>query len=125
VERVHGRLLDLLEAEGLSLDAFYVCPHAPDEDCLCRKPRPGLIERACAELGLDPAQSFVIGDKPCDVDLGLVVNATTFLVTTGYGAGHVAECGGRAHHVVRGLDEAARLMESILSARISGGAEHA
>ncbi|MDO9081919.1 MAG: HAD-IIIA family hydrolase, partial [Humidesulfovibrio sp.] len=79
VERVHGRLLELLEAQGVTLDAMYVCPHAPDEGCGCRKPLPGLLERARTELGIDLAQSFMVGDKPCDVDLGLVMNSTTFL----------------------------------------------
>lgn len=124
VERVHGRLLELLEHEGVDLDAIYLCPHTPEEACSCRKPRPGLIQRAVADLGIDPARSFVIGDKACDVDLGLVVSATTFLVTTGHGAGHVAECGSRAHHVVGSLDEAARRIESILAApSASGGVE--
>lgn len=124
VERVHGRLLELLEHEGVDLDAIYLCPHAPDEACSCRKPMPGLIQRAVADLGVDPARSFVIGDKACDVDLGLVVNATTFLVTTGHGAGHVAECGNRAHHVAGSLSEAARQIESILAApSASGGVE--
>jgi histidinol-phosphate phosphatase family protein len=124
VERVHGRLLELLEHEGVDLDAIYLCPHAPDEACSCRKPMPGLIQRAVADLGVDPARSFVIGDKACDVDLGLVVNATTFLVTTGLGAGHVAECGSRANHVVGSLAEAARRIESILAApSASGGVE--
>jgi histidinol phosphatase-like enzyme len=112
------------EREGVDLDAIYLCPHTPEEACSCRKPLPGLIQRAVADLGIDPAQSFVIGDKACDVDLGLVVSATTFLVTTGHGAGHVAECGSRAHHVVGSLDEAARRIESILAApSASGGVE--
>ena len=124
VERVHGRLLELLEREGVDLDAIYLCPHTPEEACSCRKPLPGLIQRAAADLGIDPARCFVIGDKACDVDLGLVVSATTFLVTTGHGAGHVAECGSRAHHVVGSLDEAARRIESILAApSASGGVE--
>jgi len=124
VERVHGRLLELLENEGVELDAIYLCPHTPDDACSCRKPRPGLIERAVADLGVDPARSFVIGDKACDVDLGLVVNASTFLVTTGHGAGQVAECGNRAHHVVGTLIEAALQIESILAApSASGGVE--
>ena len=101
-------------AQGVALDAIYLCPHTPGEGCTCRKPLPGLIERAAADLGINPAQSFVIGDKPCDVDLGLVVNATTFLVTTGYGAGHAAGCGGRAHHVVGNLAEAARRIEPVI-----------
>jgi histidinol-phosphate phosphatase family protein len=124
VERVHGRLLELLEDEGVHLDAIYLCPHTPEEACACRKPGPGLIERAVADLGVDPSQSFIIGDKACDVDLGLVVNATTFLVTTGHGAGQVAECGGRAHHVVDSLEEAARRIATILAASgASGGVE--
>lgn len=123
VERVHGRLIELLAEQGVRLDAIYSCPHAPDAGCDCRKPAPGLITRAAAELGLDPASCFVIGDKPCDVNLGLVVNATTFLVTTGYGAAH-AESGGCApHHVVQSLDEAARTIAVILDARRTGATE--
>ncbi|HWR04001.1 MAG TPA: HAD-IIIA family hydrolase [Humidesulfovibrio sp.] len=130
VERVHGRLIELLAAQGVRLDALYICPHAPGKDgagepCGCRKPLPGLIERASRELGLDPARSFVIGDKPCDVDMGLVVNATTFLVTTGYGAAHAAAGDCRPHHVAAGLSEAAGIIESILAARASSGVEHA
>ena len=124
MERVHGRLLELLEREGVDLDAIYLCPHTPEESCSCRKPLPGLIQRAARDLGLDPAHSFVIGDKACDVDLGLVVSATTFLVTTGHGAGQLAECGSRAHHVVGSLSEAARRIASILAApNASGGVE--
>ncbi len=128
VERVHGRLIELLAAQGVRLDALYICPHAPAKDgagepCGCRKPLPGLIERASRELGLDPTRSFVIGDKPCDVDLGLVVNATTFLVTTGYGAAHAEAGDCRPHHVAAGLLEAAGIIESILAAR--SGVEHA
>ncbi|MDP2847924.1 MAG: HAD-IIIA family hydrolase [Humidesulfovibrio sp.] len=124
VERVHGRLIELLEAEGVRLDGLYVCPHAPDEACGCRKPLPGLIERASHELDLDPTLSFVIGDKPCDIDLGLVVNATTFLVTTGYGAAHAAAEGCRPHHVTASLLEAVNIIEPILVARTIGGVEH-
>lgn len=130
VERVHGRLIELLAARGVRLDALYLCPHAPGKDgagepCGCRKPLPGLIERASLELGLDPSRSFVIGDKPCDIDMGLVVNATTFLVTTGYGAAHAAAGDCRPHHVAAGLSEAADIIESILAARTTGGVEHA
>ena len=124
VECVHGRLLELLEHEGVDLDAIYLCPHTPEESCSCRKPLPGLIQRAADDLGLDPTRSFVIGVKACDVDLGLIVSATTFLVTTGHGAGQLAECGSRAHHVVGSLSEAARRIATILTApSASGGVE--
>jgi histidinol-phosphate phosphatase family protein len=114
VERVHGRLIELLAAEGVALSAIYSCPHAPDEACGCRKPLPGLLEQAARELGLDLPTCFVIGDKPCDIDLGLVVNATTFLVRTGYGAKYAEEGGCRPHFVVSDLAEAAaRIGESL------------
>ncbi|MDP3428360.1 MAG: HAD hydrolase-like protein [Humidesulfovibrio sp.] len=77
-----------------------------------------------SDLGVAACRSFVIGDKACDVDLGLVVDATTFLVTTGHGTGQLAKCGDRAHHVVGSLSEAARIIESILAdPSASGGVE--
>ena len=110
VERVHGRLIELLASRGAALDAFYVCPHAPDEHCDCRKPLPGLVERACREIGLDAGRSFVIGDKPCDVELARAAGAEGILVLTGYGAGHEAEARARGARVARDLDEAAEIV---------------
>ncbi len=83
---VHAHLTQLLANEGVSLTAYYVCPHTPDDNCNCRKPQPGLAQRAAAELHFDPAKSFVIGDKPCDIELGREIGAVTFLVRTGYGS---------------------------------------
>ncbi len=123
VERVHGRLLDLLEAQGVALAGIYSCPHAPGEDCDCRKPLPGLILRAAGELGLDPASSFVVGDKPCDVDLGLVVNACAILVRTGYGSKHALNGDSAPDAIVDDLREAADVIEQTLRRR--GGGEQA
>jgi D-glycero-D-manno-heptose 1,7-bisphosphate phosphatase len=83
---VHAHLTELLVNEGVSLDGIYVCPHTPEDNCDCRKPLPGLAERAAAELQFNLADSFVIGDKPCDIELGRRIGAVTFLVRTGYGA---------------------------------------
>ncbi len=83
---VHSHLTQLLANKGVSLTAYYVCPHTPDDNCDCRKPQPGMVQRAAEELHFDPAESFVIGDKPCDLELGRAVGAVTFLVRTGYGA---------------------------------------
>ncbi len=85
LERVHARLAELLEAEGVTLDGIYVCPHGPDSDCDCRKPRPGLVAQAVRDFGFAPADSFVIGDKGIDIDLGRGVGAATVLVRSGYG----------------------------------------
>lgn len=108
LEEIHRRLVELLAAEGTSVDGIYLCPHGPDDDCACRKPLPGMVMQAVAEFGFDPAQAFVIGDKTADVELGRGVGAETFLVRTGHGAKHVA--GTTAHHVVDDLAAAARII---------------
>ena len=56
-ERVHARVTERLAEEGARVDAAYYCPHAPDlvPPCDCRKPRPGMFERALRDLGADPA----------------------------------------------------------------------
>jgi D-glycero-D-manno-heptose 1,7-bisphosphate phosphatase len=86
VERVHQRLTELLAAEGASLDAIYLCPHGPDQDCDCRKPLPGLARQAMAQFGFDPKQAVVIGDKAADIGVGQAIGARTILVRTGWGA---------------------------------------
>jgi D-glycero-D-manno-heptose 1,7-bisphosphate phosphatase len=104
---VHERLRELLAAESIQLDGIYVCPHHPDDHCECRKPRPGLLERAARELNFDVQRAFVIGDKPCDIDLGRACGAKTILVRTGYGAEFEAADTVQADHVVNDLSAAA------------------
>ena len=91
VDRIHLRLKELLIAESVSLDAIYVCPHAPEAACDCRKPEPGLALRAAADLGFHPNEAIVIGDKPCDIELGQRLHAQTVLVKTGYGVHYPAD----------------------------------
>lgn len=114
LDAIHRRLRELLAAEGVLLEGLYYCPHAPHDGCSCRKPQPGLVERAARELDFDPRLSFVIGDKTCDLALGQRVGATTFLVRTGYGAQVAAEGGRLADYVVDGLGEAVPVIERLL-----------
>jgi D-glycero-D-manno-heptose 1,7-bisphosphate phosphatase len=86
LERVHERLRELLEREGVQLDGLYVCPHNPDDDCDCRKPKLGLLQKAAKDLGFTLESSIVIGDKAGDIEMGHRAGALTFLVRTGYGA---------------------------------------
>ena len=89
----HTLTSELLRA-GAKLDGLYVCPHHPSEgeppfraQCECRKPKPGLLLRAAADLGLDLARSTMVGDKPSDLAPGRAVGAAAVLVLTGYGRG--------------------------------------
>ncbi len=91
VERVHRRMSELLDREGARLDGIFVCPHAPEEECACRKPRPGLVEQAARALAIDLARSWMIGDKPADIELARAAGMRGALVRTGYGAASATE----------------------------------
>ncbi len=109
LERIHDRLRAMLGAADVAVDGIYYCPHVPEADCDCRKPKTGMVERAASDLGFDPQDSFVIGDKLCDVELGMRINATTFLVRTGYGATSEA-AGVKAEYTVDDIAAAADLI---------------
>jgi D-glycero-D-manno-heptose 1,7-bisphosphate phosphatase len=96
VKEVLGRLEGLLLALGARLDALYYCPHHPTageppyrQVCECRKPRPGMILKAARDLGIDPARSYVVGDKISDVVFARNAGARGILVLTGYGLGEM------------------------------------
>jgi D-glycero-D-manno-heptose 1,7-bisphosphate phosphatase len=85
VHEVHALLSAELDRHNAKLDAIYFCPHHPDTGCDCRKPRPGMLLRAQQELGIDLANSFMIGDRYLDVDVGHAAGAKTVLVMSGNG----------------------------------------
>jgi D-glycero-D-manno-heptose 1,7-bisphosphate phosphatase len=116
LDLIHQRLNELLEAEGIHLEGIYFCPHTPEDGCYCRKPRPGLIERAAKEFDFDLQASFVIGDKPADIELGREVGATTFLVRTGYGAEFADDPTVNPDYVADDLSAAAQTIQSLLDA---------
>ena len=65
---VHDTMTKALARVGARVDAIFYCPHAADEACHCRKPEPGMILRAAREHGLSLAHSFMVGDKPSDIE---------------------------------------------------------
>lgn len=70
-DAVHAEVVRRFAQLGVAFEGAFYCYHAPDEGCACRKPAPGLLLRATAELGLDPGRSFMIGDKPIDIEAGV------------------------------------------------------
>jgi D,D-heptose 1,7-bisphosphate phosphatase len=67
---VDSRFRALLFARGVTLDAIYYCPHVPEVNCDCRKPNPGLLRRAAAEIGIDLPRSYMVGDRVSDCEAG-------------------------------------------------------
>jgi histidinol-phosphate phosphatase family protein len=80
LEMVHERLCRMVHDAGARIERIYYCPHTPQENCDCRKPRLGLLLRAAEELGFEPSTTTVVGDKPSDIEFGLRAGATTILV---------------------------------------------
>jgi D-glycero-D-manno-heptose 1,7-bisphosphate phosphatase len=88
------------------IDAFYFCPHLPDAGCACRKPNLGMIEQACQDFEIDLENSWMIGDKLLDVELGFNANVKTALVLTGYGETDVHKLTRQPNCVAKTLIEA-------------------
>jgi HAD superfamily hydrolase (TIGR01662 family) len=78
VDACNARLAELLGP----FDTVQVCPHGPDDGCACRKPAPGMVFAACAELGVDPARCVVVGDVAADTDAAAAAGAIGILVPT-------------------------------------------
>ena len=106
VRAVNARLVELLAEQGARVDGVYYCPHHPRHgappyrrECGCRKPAPGMARKAAADLGLDLARCFTVGDKASDVLLARNAGCRAgVLVLTGYGAEQqqALEAAGRA-----------------------------
>jgi D-glycero-D-manno-heptose 1,7-bisphosphate phosphatase len=87
-----AHMREQLAAEGISLDAVEYCPHLPDApveryrvDCDCRKPKPGMLQRAIRRLGIEPGASFLVGDRLSDLEAGHMAGiGRCFLVRTGF-----------------------------------------
>lgn len=82
---IHRRMEEAVAAAGGELAGIFVCPHAPEAGCDCRKPRPGLLLRALAELGADPGETLFIGDSARDLQAAEAAGVTPVLVRTGNG----------------------------------------
>ena len=103
MHRIHEQIqTDLTE----KLDAYYFCPHLPDENCHCRKPNLGMIELACKDFAIDLENSWVIGDKNLDVRLGKKAGIKTAMVMTGYGTNHLETLEHKPDIVAENLIEA-------------------
>jgi D-glycero-D-manno-heptose 1,7-bisphosphate phosphatase len=90
VQTVNELMKAQLAASGARIDAIYYCPHTSADNCDCRKPKAGMLERAAREHSLDLPRSFVVGDRYGDIELARHARARGILVRTGYGEGELA-----------------------------------
>lgn len=91
---IHEEMLKQFAAQGAWVDVLYYCPHLPEAPlaeyrriCACRKPLPGMVNRAAADWDLDVANSYLVGDMPRDIDAARAAGVTGILLDDGRRAG--------------------------------------
>jgi D,D-heptose 1,7-bisphosphate phosphatase len=120
VAAVHRKLAWEIGTEGAYLDAIYLCPHHPKRgfpgervelkiDCECRKPGTKMLERACRDLGIDAAQSWMIGDRTVDIEMARRAGVRSILLRTG-AAGQDGKFSTSPDHVADDLTAAAAII---------------
>ncbi len=78
----HALTINLFESQGIRFDEIFICPHLPEDNCDCRKPRTGLLTKYLAANAIDLASSAVIGDRPTDMELAKRIGIDGILVNT-------------------------------------------
>jgi histidinol-phosphate phosphatase family protein len=112
LDAIHGQMMADAARHGAAIDALAVCPHAPDEGCTCRKPRPGLLEQAIAQAGIPSGETIMVGDDESDFEASWTAGITAALVRTG--KGRVTEAGIRTFDV-QVFDDLAAVARAIVA----------
>jgi D-glycero-D-manno-heptose 1,7-bisphosphate phosphatase len=86
LDAMHTKLKDLVAKQGGSLEGIFYCPHRPDENCNCRKPKPGLLQQIAADARCSLQNVPLIGDSLRDLEAGLAMGCLPILVKTGKGS---------------------------------------
>ena len=114
IEAIHEKMTAELSASGAHVEAIYYCPHIRDDNCDCRKPLPGMLERAAREHALDLASSVLVSDRYDDISMAQSVGCKGILVLSGYGRGeyewHRHDWPRQPDHVVENLTAAVDLV---------------
>jgi histidinol-phosphate phosphatase family protein len=80
LDKIHERMISEFEEKGAKIDGLYYCPHHPDDNCNCRKPRTGMLEKAIHDFEIDTSKSFIIGDRMIDIEAGYKMGLKTVIV---------------------------------------------
>lgn len=80
---IEGAFIARIAPTGIKIVKTYVCPHVPEDNCACRKPKPFMLQQAAQEFDIDLASSYMIGDRESDIMAGVNAGTKTILVQTG------------------------------------------
>jgi len=85
LQEMHEKMQKLLATRGASVDGIFYCPHGPEANCICRKPKPGMLFKIASQFNIDLSQTPVVGDNISDIQAARMANARPVLVRTGKG----------------------------------------
>jgi len=80
INEIHLKIQQHLHQNGVLVDQFYYCPHTPQDNCDCRKPKPGLLLKAINELKIEPRISWMIGDSDSDIEAAKSIECNTIKI---------------------------------------------
>lgn len=83
LSRVNSIMLKEIEKAGGAIEEVFYCIHKDEDNCDCRKPKPGMLEAAAKKYGIDPKSTYFIGDAPKDITAGKRIGCKTVLVLSG------------------------------------------
>ncbi len=93
LHHIHDKLRREAAHHGGIIEAFFFCPHGPDDGCVCRKPRPGLLNAVLSRSGLSRENAVMIGDRESDLLAARAAGIQPLMVLTGHGAATAARLG--------------------------------
>ena len=85
LKTIHDKMHRMLAARGVSIDGVFYCPHGPQENCICRKPKPGLLIQIARKFNINLSDTPYVGDNIGDIKAAEIANARPILVRTGKG----------------------------------------
>jgi D-glycero-D-manno-heptose 1,7-bisphosphate phosphatase len=88
---IHAKMQQQLQQDQAQIDAIFYCPHIPEDNCDCRKPKPGLLQQIAAFFGVDITGTPVVGDTLRDLQAAQAMNCQPILVKTGNGEKTLAQ----------------------------------
>ena len=110
---IHLRMCRQVDAAGGAIDAIAICPHNPEQNCNCRKPKPGMLLELIERFGANAADTIMVGDTPADIQAGLAAGCRTWLVRTGHGQAMIDA--GQVPEAVEVCDDLAAVVRVLLS----------
>lgn len=117
LDQLHRKMLSVLAQQGARVDAIYSCPHELNDQCVCRKPAPGMLLRAARELSIELRQSWMVGDSAIDMEAGSAAGCGTILVQDTQRDTEI-----EAHHYVSDLHGAVNTILAISTPRQNASA---